>query len=199
MASSMSIPSRVKKGLLQHPLDDQTLVYDPERDTVHLLDRSTACVLDMLNEGGWTQEGMKVELAARIQVPADDALVALSMDALYTAGLLEATGPQPAPLSEITRRDLVGKLAMTGAAALLIPVVATLTATRAYAGTLVPVDQACITTSNCQTNLICCGGVCRPAACNNTTNSNCSGGNGPCCAGTCTGSPPRCTATCVVT
>ena len=41
-----------KAGLLNHNLDSQTLVYDPEADKVHLLDQTSSLVLDFINAAG---------------------------------------------------------------------------------------------------------------------------------------------------
>lgn len=160
-----SLP-RIKAGLLRHPLDSQVLVYDPGADKVHLLDPTTAVVLELLEAGGWTREGMAIELKERLGVPPDSAMVSLALHQLRESGLLdEAT--LPSRLEDVTRRDLVRKLALTGAAALLVPAIATLTATSAYAaGTLGGIGASCTANGNCASNRCCTAtGQCVETAC----------------------------------
>lgn len=130
---SMRALPRIRPGLLRHSLDRQALVYDSRDDRVHLLDPTTGCVLELLTEGGWTREGIVAELAVRLDVAPDDALVELALEELRKADLLEPTVEVPAALVDVTRRDLIRKLAYTGATAMLIPAIATLTPRRGYA------------------------------------------------------------------
>ena len=127
-----SLP-RVRPGLLRHRLDEQVLVYDPRDDKVHLLDPTTACVLDLLEEGGWTAERVAGEVARRLEVDPSEELLALSLDELRKADLLDkSTGSIP-PVTDLRRREMLRKVGLAGAAALLIPAITTLTATPAWA------------------------------------------------------------------
>lgn len=175
-----SLP-RVRTGLLRHALDGQVLVYDPRDDRVHLLDPTTACVLELLEEGGWTAETITPELARRLDVTANAGLLLLALDQLQIADLLDKNAATPTPLVDVTRRDLVRKLALTGAAALLIPAVATLTSSRAYAQSGGSINRAngaaCDHSFQCLNG--CCGsnssGGCNNNVCQSTTTcSNCS-------------------------
>lgn len=172
-------------GLLRHPLENQVLVYDPEKDQVHLLDPITACVLDLLDEGGWTEEGMAAELAARLSVDPSPALFDLAVDELRNAGLIDesADAAAAAVIPTSSRRQLLGKLAMTGAAALLIPAIATLTATKGYALGSAQIGNGgpCTSNGNCLSGN-CVSGTCQPVggaglggACN--TNAQCLSGH----------------------
>jgi len=128
----MSVLPRVRTGLLRHALDDQVLVYDSRDDRVHLLDPTTGCVFALLEEGGWTSEGITIELAARLDVAPSEDFLPLALDQLRKADLLEPA-VAPAPLADVTRREMVRKLALTGAATMMIPAIATLSARRGYA------------------------------------------------------------------
>ena len=83
-----SLP-RIRAGLLRHELDGQVLVYDPRHDRVHLLDPTTGCVLELLQEGGWTAEGVIAEVGARLNIDADSGLVS------HTAFIGKFDGPYP--------------------------------------------------------------------------------------------------------
>ena len=157
----MSSTPRVRPGLLRHRLDEQSLVYDPRDDKVHLLDSTTACVLDLLEEGGWGSERMKTEVARRLNIQVSDDIIALSLDELRKADLLDASDAPIAPVSDMARRDMLRKIGMVGAAALLVPVITTLTATPAYAVCTNLRPQG----TGCAGNAQCCSGVCGGGVC----------------------------------
>src|SRR5687768_7120025 len=98
----MALPT-VKPGLLRHPLDSQVLVYDPTADTVHLLERGPACVLELLEEKGWTVDGMLAELERRVGLEADESYLKAAIDDINSAGLL-AVEPVKTTL-DLPRRD----------------------------------------------------------------------------------------------
>src|SRR5687768_6183196 len=124
---------RIRAGLLKHPLDRQVLVYDTVLDRVHLLDPTTACVLELLEEGTHTPEGISAQIVARLDVTPNPNFLVLAIDELRKADLLDLSNDCGAPIVDAQRRELLKSIAMTGAAALLIPTVASLTATRGYA------------------------------------------------------------------
>ncbi len=197
-----SLP-RVRTGLLQHALDEQVLVYDSRGDNVHLLDPTTACVLTLLGEGGWTREGIAAELSSRLGVENGAAMLPLAIEELRAADMLDVSAPVPEPMIDVTRRDLLKKVAIGGAAALLIPAVMTFTASPAYAGgSGVGTLGSC---APCTDNSQCASGVCQSnGACTGTGSSNktanglpCSGGsqssaNQTCCSGSCSSNPGIC-------
>lgn len=151
-----SLP-RVRPGLLRHELDGQVLIYDARDDRVHLLDTTTGKVFELLEKGGRTREGIVGELATRMNALESDSLLQLSLEELRKADLLDDGAAPVAPLSEINRRELLRKVGMAGAAALLIPAIATLTAGTAYAqGTCLPRGHDCSSLGGPP----CCVGVC---------------------------------------
>lgn len=161
-----SLP-RVRAGLLRHSLDGQVLVYDSRDDRIHMLDPTTACVMELLEEGGWTEPKMVSEVARRLKITPNADLVKLAFDQLGKTGLLDENAPAPVKLVDVNRREMVRKLAFTGAAALLVPAVASLTATRGYAqgSMLTPAGGPCTWDGNCQSGNCCPSGFCSADAC----------------------------------
>ncbi|HUQ19166.1 MAG TPA: hypothetical protein VM099_06100 [Gemmatimonadaceae bacterium] len=154
----MSSLPRVRPGMLRHRLEEQSLVYDPREDKVHLLDPTTACILDLLEEGGWSRERMKTEVSRRLNIDATDEVIALSLDELRKADVIETAEPV---VSDMARRDMLRKIGIVGATALAVPIITTLTATPAYAvctGRL-PQGSACVAGSQC------CSGACGSRRC----------------------------------
>ena len=145
---------KVRSGLLTHELDGQVLVYDERGDRVHLLDATTGLVLRLLQDGGWTREGMAIEVSTRLNAPSDVSLVDLAFDQLAHSDLLEQV-ESGVILSDVTRREALRRLGMTGAAALLIPAISTLTANPAYAQTGGIEGAACTQNSQCASNTCC--------------------------------------------
>lgn len=181
----------MRSGLLRHPLDKQVLVYDTRDDRVHLLDPTTACVLELLEEGGWTREGIAAEMAVRLDVSPDADLLVLALEELRSADLLDQSETPAVPLVDVTRRELMRKVAFAGAAAVLVPTIASLTATRGYAqGTAAfAAGSACTTNAQCaSTN--CCNGICSATGCPQAAGAICTANNqcnaaGGCCSGVC--------------
>jgi len=123
----------VRKGLQLNRLDEDLLVYDGKEDVVHLLNETTACVLQLLSAGTATQDEIEAELALRTGAEPSENIFSLAVDELRKASLLEDIGDNPEPLSDLTRRAMVRRMAFTGAAALLIPAITSLSPRRAYA------------------------------------------------------------------
>jgi hypothetical protein len=152
-----SLP-RVRPGLLRHELDGQVLIYDAREDRVHLLDTTTGHVFELLEQGERSREGIVSELATRMNSLESESLLQLSLDELRKADLLDDGAEMP-PLSDISRRELLRKVGLAGAA-LLIPAIATLTATTAYAqASCLARGQVCFTGGGLR--------CCHPLTCTN--------------------------------
>jgi hypothetical protein len=200
-----SLP-RARSGLLKHNVDDQELIYDPRADRVHLLDPSTACVLTLLQEGGWTREGIVFEMSERLRVAANANLLRLAIDELRVADLLEPAAHESMPLIDVNRRELLKKVGLAGAAALLIPSIVTFTATPGYAQTSgagsLAAGSPCSATpgQQCGPGLYCYPsnpGVCVPQGC--TVGGGACSSTTTCCSdyktgNQCNGSPKVCDA-----
>jgi hypothetical protein len=174
----------IRTGLLSHALDGQVLVYDTTGDRVHLLDPTTAMVLELLRSGEWNRSTLCEELARRVGGQSGEAILELSIGELHEAGLLDESVEKVSGLPEVNRRELIRKLAAAGIAAVAIPTIASLTATiasaqagQSFRGT----GQACGGAAICASALTCCGGICRDGQCNGTSCSS----NGQCFSGIC--------------
>lgn len=169
---------RVRAGLLRHPLDKQVLVYDSSNGLVHLLDPVTACVLDLLEEGGRLADEITQQVAIRLDVAESADILPLALDELRKANLLDLREVGPlAPLVGVNRRDMLVRLAATGAAVFAVPAIATLTATRGYAqaSAQVGIGGACTQVSQCLAPATtCCNGICQNGSCVVGTLDRCS-------------------------
>jgi hypothetical protein len=146
---------KVRTGLLRNRLDVEVLVYDQRDDVVHLLNETTACVLDLLDEGDRTSEEIEEELARRTGGEPSDDLLILAVEELRNANLLESTDDWPPPLSDVSRREMLRKLALTGAATLIIPAITSLSPRRAYgqaSGECLPKKACCNVDADCCSN-----------------------------------------------
>jgi hypothetical protein len=184
-----SLP-RIRPGLLRHPLEQQLLVYDTGSERVHLLDSSSAILFELLTETGWTFETITFALAERTGIAPSRELVDLALEELRSAGLLDETIADIAPMPDVNRREALRSLAVAGAAAVLLPAITTLTATRAYGqgSGATGVGGSCSSNGQCMSGH-CCGGTCRATACNGDTCANdgqCFSGH--CCGGVCAAS-----------
>lgn len=166
----ISLP-RIRSGLLRNPIDGQVLLYDTRDDKVHLLDPTTACVAELLEEGGWTEPGIVAEIGTRLGITPHQDFLPLAIDQLRNAGLLEEA-VKVEPMIDVSRRDMVRKLAAAGIAGLMVPAIATLSASNAYAQSGSGVGTSCAGPGNCASGR-CCGGLCRTAACD-ASNAPCS-------------------------
>jgi hypothetical protein len=148
----------VRSGLLSNSLDDQVLVYDPRADRVHLLDETTSCVMQLLEERTWTVEGITAELSRRTDNPPSPDLVLLAIEELQKADLLDThDGIEPERTEAgMRRRDALRKAALAGATAFAIPAIVSLMPSAAYGqSSCFVVNTCCTSTSQCCPGTIC--------------------------------------------
>ncbi|HUQ18289.1 MAG TPA: HPr-rel-A system PqqD family peptide chaperone [Gemmatimonadaceae bacterium] len=146
--------ARMRTDVLRHQLEDQVLVYDPRENAVHLLDPTTACVMDLLIEGGRTVEEITAEVAARTGYEPSPGLIMLALEELRRTKLLDESEAQQKPLSGAVmfRRGMLKKVASAGAATLLVPLIVTMSP-----GTAQAQSSACIPhDACCETGRVCC-------------------------------------------
>lgn len=141
-----SLPS-IRPGLLRHQLLDQVLVYDTDNDKLHLLDRTTATVVELL-EKGHNSEAIAAKLEQQQGTHGGSELLDLALDELAKADLTENGAKVSVRIPEVTRRQMLQSFASIGAA-VLIPAIVTLTPARAYALTSSQCDFPCTATSQC--------------------------------------------------
>lgn len=130
------------------------MVYDKTDDQIHLLDGTTATVFELLEQGA-ASEAIESMLNAQQTVAPGAELLAMALEELSQARLLEGKAAQSEPVME-GRRKALQKLVGVGAA-LLIPAIVTLAPSRAYAQT-----GSGAVNSTCSANGQCGPGLCCP-------------------------------------
>ena len=169
----LNLPT-LRSGLRRHILDDQLLVYDTQSDQIHLLNSTTAKVIELVDEGIGRNEVVKrldqINGAAR-----GEDLLSLALGDLRSAGLLDTEDAEAPKFHETTRRQMVQRIAAAGAA-ILIPAIVTLAPRPAGAqGTQFPLGTVCTASSQCASG--CCAsnsaGTCSNGKCSPNTCTSC--------------------------
>ena len=125
-------PKSRKSDLHRTELDGQVIVYDEQSDQVHHLDALSAAVYD-LADGERSTEELSDVIARERGIASEPELVAVALDELSRAGLLEADSWQNEQEKFDRRRELTRRMAIAGAIAAAIPIVMTITAPKAAA------------------------------------------------------------------
>jgi hypothetical protein len=147
MKGSVRLPQARTEGLVIRELDDETLVYDTERDEAHCLNQTAALVWESC-DGRTTAAHAAQSLQSKLDASVDQDLVWLAVKQLQRFHLVEASAKSPS----VSRRDLVLKYAP---AALALPVIMSISAPTP-AGTI-----SCLHAGTpCPGSLPCCSGVC---------------------------------------
>ena len=120
-----SIPT-LRSELLRHQAGDQMVVYDPGSDEVHLLDKTTSEVVEMLDQGIESLEIVN-RLNRRESSTRGPELLELALDELNRARLMNSDGSagEMRVMKDSTRREVIQRMAGLGAA-FLIPAIITL-------------------------------------------------------------------------
>ena len=118
---------RAKTGLLSEPLDDELIVYDQGRDRGHCLNR-TAAMVWRLADGERSIADIAAILRSDLDAAADENLVWHTLDQLNAVELLEAPMARSTDDMRASRRRFVSKVGVVGVAALLLPIVTSVTA-----------------------------------------------------------------------
>jgi len=154
MKGAARLPRSRSENLVIRELDDETLVYDMERDEAHCLNQTAALVWEQC-DGKTTAAQAARSLQSKLDAAVDADLVWLAVKQLKRFHLVEATAKAPS----VSRRDLVLKYAP---AALVLPVIISITSpTPAQAATC---GQPCTTQFQCPAGCICnfSSGTCVP-------------------------------------
>lgn len=170
---------------------------------MHLLDPTTASVLELLEGGATSFDAITTEISARFGVAPNPGYLELALGELNRAGLLEDDAePIVEGSSGFNRRELVRKMTQAGVAAVLIPAIATLTATHGYAQGTAPnrgVGNSCANNSQCISG-DCCNGICSNTGCPQANGAACTAPNQcssvNCVSGVCTAAGAALCATC---
>ncbi len=144
----------LRPGLASHRLDDQLLVYDAVAEQIHLLNGTTATVLEMVEKGTAT-DAMVSELDQMQGAAAGSEILALALDELAKAKLIEGADHASMRVSDVNRRQMIQRLAGVGAIVLL-PAIASLVPSAAYGASVC--GQGCTVSNDCATltNCTCC-------------------------------------------
>jgi SAM-dependent methyltransferase len=113
---------RVEGVQVEHAADE-ILVMRTATSEAHALNRSAAAVYDLCDRNTSKSE-MVAEIHRRTGLPADDEIVDLALAELVDAGLVVLDDPEPR--SNVTRRSLIRRLALSSGAARMLPVVETI-------------------------------------------------------------------------
>lgn len=145
--SKMTSLPLLREGLLCHALDNQILVYDSENDKIHLLDETTGAVVEWMQKGE-TAEVIATRLEERTQTDRGEDLLALALDELANADLMQNSVTDSVVIPEVTRRRMLAGFASIGAA-LLVPTIISLTPSTAGAQASLACGAPCVTTASC--------------------------------------------------
>jgi hypothetical protein len=153
MKSAVRLPRALKENLVIRQLDDETLIYDMDRDEAHCLNHTAALVWEHC-DGKTTATQAARSLQTKLGTSVDSDLVWLAVKQLQRYHLVERAQESPA----VSRRELVLKYAP--AAALALPVIISITApTPAQAASCA---TPCIYSFDCPPGHSCVSGCCTP-------------------------------------
>ncbi len=125
----MTLKAR-SESLIIKELEGEIAVYDERDHRAHELNAAAASVWRKC-DGETPIDEIAEAVAADSELPADEGIVRMALDQLSRAGLLEQGGQD---VGAVSRRQLIGRLGLAGAVALILPAVTTIVApTRAMA------------------------------------------------------------------
>lgn len=151
-------PRARAEGLIVEQLGDELLVYDVRKHKSHCLNHAAALVWRSC-DGRATAGDIARSVGGELGADVEETIVWLALEELGRKGLLSEKAPKPPAFERMSRRDLIKRV---GAAAILIPVIMTITAPTAYAA--VSCSGSCdVQAQNCPTGCICINGACVPA------------------------------------
>ena len=117
-------------------IGDELLVYDKTRDTAHSLNRTAATVWQSC-DGHRSVDDLVEALRVELGDIADEDLVRVTLDDLTAGGLLEEAEERDPEAARLNRRRFIRRVGTVSAAALVLPVVHSITAPEpAAAGTV---------------------------------------------------------------
>jgi len=149
MKSAARLPRAVRENLVIRELDDETLVYDTERDEAHCLNHTAALVWELC-DGETTPTQAARSLQNKLGADVDSDLVWLAVKQLQKFHLVERSTQFPS----VSRRDLVLKY---GPLIMSLPVIMSISAPT-------PAQAASCVCPNCCQGFTCVGGSsCRPS------------------------------------
>lgn len=107
-------PKARHNDLLVEKVGDETIIYDGERQLAHSLNRSASIVWQN-SDGEHSVPQLAQLVGTELGIEPNDSIVEYALDKLADAKLLDTT--------QVSRRDVVRRMTLAGAAALALPVV----------------------------------------------------------------------------
>ncbi len=152
MNGANRLPHALTQNLVIRELDDETLVYDKERDEAHCLNQTAALVWKQC-DGKTTAAQAARSLRGELDSPVDPDLVWLAVKELQRFHLVAR--PRKSPT--VSRRNLVLKY---GAIALALPVIISITAPTPAQAASCGGGTPCTYSFDCPTGFSCVSGCC---------------------------------------
>lgn len=154
----VTMPRARKVGLVTCELDDETLVYDLERDRAHCLNQTAALVWQRCDGKVTVAEAASL-LQKQLGAPVDVDVVWLALKQLQRFHLIDASAPAAVSPPSLSRRKLLLKYAP---AALALPLIMSITAPTPAAGaSCAGLGQACGSGHPSCCGTLRCFGTCR--------------------------------------
>ncbi|MBP1685704.1 MAG: hypothetical protein H6Q33_1847 [Deltaproteobacteria bacterium] len=120
-------PRAKRNGLVSEQLEDELLVFDPDRGRGHCLNRTAALVWRRA-DGEHTVPELAAMLREELDPVADENLVWHTLDRLNAVHLLEEPQPRSPEEMRASRREFVRKVGLVGVVSLLLPLVTSVAA-----------------------------------------------------------------------
>jgi hypothetical protein len=135
------LPKARREGIITKEVDGELLIYDLDRDKAHCLN-PTAALVWQLCDGRKGVTDLARSVSGSLGTPVDEIVIELALTQLTRDHLLAEAYELPVPAEDLSRRALVRRL---GVAAVLLPLITTITAPTALAGIsdCIPLGQAC--------------------------------------------------------
>jgi hypothetical protein len=166
---STPTPATRRDGLIVRELDDETLVYDRERDEAHCLNRTAAFVWKHC-DGQLSVPEIAVLMEKEFHTKVDPEIVSLALGRLHSKRLLTETIPRKDLGQGISRRAMTGRIAQ--AMVMALPIITTIVApTPASAASCSPncgtgpLAECCPEGCPCSGSAMCCSGQCSGGFC----------------------------------
>ncbi len=123
----MDNPKARRSGLFSERLAEETVIYDKLNHRAHTLNRTVAAVWESA-DGDKSVNDLAAILHATLAIPADCGIVLLALEQLEAAGLMETSAGLEQDAERTSRREAARRLALAGASASLVPLVASVLA-----------------------------------------------------------------------
>ena len=118
-------PKARQTGLLIEQVGDDTIIYDEDRKEAHSLNRPASIVWSH-SDGTRSVEDLAAVLGSELGAEAPEPVAQYAIDELSRAHLLDAEVSDDS--ESVSRRDVIKKLSLAGAAAIVLPAVLTIAA-----------------------------------------------------------------------